>query len=758
MRKGSPLLHWAAWLALLGVAIWLIATLDKSVRFSPIRPWGRFEVAPSLLLLTIFLTVLVVSILLASPPHPRLHIGRSAFRTVCFLGVSAGIVVALLGYVHTTMLAAALKSGDVGHSSDYLGVTENLLALFGVILGLGALSMTVFGFWIQSKLNSLSELEDLKNEISELAVVAAESALIRLPPPSQTQQVPARVLEMLETLVGLVFDDPERIVGKYLERVQDGARLHLARAIYAYGTGNNSLACAELEETLNRAGKDDLRRDAMAWQAIVQRQVGDIVKSHAIFEQLYREAIRHDLVARQSQALVGEAICYLKSHDADLLDPAKLLESMQQLEPSTHDDPMLWMYFLKIYHSISDPKWQRRPRVSPHRYKDELEKSAKRLDAWLDNALKDPDVDANLKANYLYSRFWLQCFCCTYLNHIPEKGSEMTCRLFPESSRGYLKSSKDLASSYAGSSNVRRYIYSELCEELIPVQKFCRELDEYSSIVESANEKVTPFQTNHPESQGIKAIWETLMTPLWQPGVSVKAVQTVIFDSLRVHCWDQLYTTDGQRYGSSPSTCARRLLARLSDLSEECEVLELGCGHGRDAIWLLKKHATLKITAIDSSPTAIASFRSQLERSKHKLRARTEIEDIPSWNPLWQEHFDVLFANAFWHLFLNVDREKLFDLASRLLKPGGELIASFMSTRDAKRGRNCEVELFTFSCYPDRPWHWIHFFSKEELRSILTDYGFRVDCLEEQTEREMISGREEDSIYWQLIAKKQPQA
>lgn len=208
--------------------------------------------------------------------------------------------------------------------------------------------------------------------------------------------------------------------------------------------------------------------------------------------------------------------------------------------------------------------------------------------------------------------------------------------------------------------------------------------------------------------------------------------------------WDSLYQRDGLRYGDKPSMCARMASPLLG---EARTVLEVGAGYGRDAIWLAERLPTVTITALDSSPTATR----MLDR-RPVANVIPVCQDAFDW--INGVAFDALLSNFFYHIFLRAQRQRLFQRAHVALESYGLFINSFISIEDEKYGRGRDVEPGTYACYPDRPWHFIHFYSAQELvREHLTS-GFEVEHIEEATEGEYICGSIEQTRFWFVVARK----
>jgi cyclopropane fatty-acyl-phospholipid synthase-like methyltransferase len=211
-----------------------------------------------------------------------------------------------------------------------------------------------------------------------------------------------------------------------------------------------------------------------------------------------------------------------------------------------------------------------------------------------------------------------------------------------------------------------------------------------------------------------------------------------------------IYGRDGMRYGVMPSSCATKALPFLRQATT---ILEIGSGYGRDALWLAEQQYGTRVLAVDSSPMAIRTLQ-RLSAERGISNIEGVAEDVIKWSERRGCDFEAVYAHFFFHLFVDSERRQLFDVARRLLRRNGTLVSSFMSVSDAKNGRGPEVEAGTYACYPDRPWHLIHFFNKDELMLLHESHGFRVEQFEEVTEAEMINGMTESSTYWFVVARK----
>jgi len=144
-------------------------------------------------------------------------------------------------------------------------------------------------------------------------------------------------------------------------------------------------------------------------------------------------------------------------------------------------------------------------------------------------------------------------------------------------------------------------------------------------------------------------------------------------------------------------------------------VLELGCGSGKTLSSLLKTEG--KITAIDSSPAAIALCRGMaLARNRHD--AELLVADACSL-PFPDSSFDFIVAFHVLEHLLEKDREIAASEIRRVLAKGGKAFVQAFSTNDMRFGKGEEVEKNTFA----RNKIITHYFTEAELEKLFS--GFR---------------------------------
>jgi 2-polyprenyl-3-methyl-5-hydroxy-6-metoxy-1,4-benzoquinol methylase len=139
--------------------------------------------------------------------------------------------------------------------------------------------------------------------------------------------------------------------------------------------------------------------------------------------------------------------------------------------------------------------------------------------------------------------------------------------------------------------------------------------------------------------------------------------------------WDGRYTAKGHLWGAEPNI----FVAEICGAFEPGTALDLGCGQGRNAIWLASLGHT--VTGLDLSPVAIAQARDiAAERGVH---VEFEAVDLMSWDPAGRTWDLVVLA----YLQLPPDaRRRVHAAAMKALAPDGRLVIVAHHLANLERG------------------------------------------------------------------------
>lgn len=137
--------------------------------------------------------------------------------------------------------------------------------------------------------------------------------------------------------------------------------------------------------------------------------------------------------------------------------------------------------------------------------------------------------------------------------------------------------------------------------------------------------------------------------------------------------WDDLYKRQ-----SNPPSCDDWLENHLSILLSAKNIVELGCGHGSNTLYLYKQN--ILPIACDFSDIALSNIK------KYCPEINTECFDIQNGLPFYDHSIDVVIADLCLHYFTwNITNQIINDI-SRILTSNGYLIGRVNSVKDFNFG------------------------------------------------------------------------
>lgn len=172
--------------------------------------------------------------------------------------------------------------------------------------------------------------------------------------------------------------------------------------------------------------------------------------------------------------------------------------------------------------------------------------------------------------------------------------------------------------------------------------------------------------------------------------------------------WDTQFAA-GRPWGEEPSILARAAVRFLSAHVEDpaaLQVLELGCGEGRDArhLW---RHLGCAVLGIDASAPAVELARAAVP---HGAPLRFSQSDLVGLEP---GRFAVVFAANLYQILEPVVRHELVATMARSLAPGGYLMVATLAVGDPQhegRGDRVAGEENSF-----RDKVYLHLATRDEL-------------------------------------------
>ncbi|WP_411151573.1 class I SAM-dependent methyltransferase [Streptomyces sp. A30] len=148
--------------------------------------------------------------------------------------------------------------------------------------------------------------------------------------------------------------------------------------------------------------------------------------------------------------------------------------------------------------------------------------------------------------------------------------------------------------------------------------------------------------------------------------------------------WQSTYAAHPGMYGEEPSTAAVHA-AGLFRTAGARQVLELGAGHGRDALHFAREGFTVHAT--DFSPTGLRQLRHAAHEQDVAERISTTVHDVREPLPMPNATVDAVFAHMLLCMALSTGEiHALADEIRRVLRPGGTFVYTVRHTGDAHYG------------------------------------------------------------------------
>lgn len=183
--------------------------------------------------------------------------------------------------------------------------------------------------------------------------------------------------------------------------------------------------------------------------------------------------------------------------------------------------------------------------------------------------------------------------------------------------------------------------------------------------------------------------------------------------------WQSTYHAHPSMYGRNPSKPATHA-SEVFRHSNAHTVLELGAGHGRDAVFFATEGFTVHAT--DFSPTGLIQLQ-QIAR-EHELadRVSTVEHDVHNPLPLPDCSMDAVFAHML--LCMALSTQVLFGLVAevhRVLRPGGAFIYTVRHTGDAHYGMGIAHgdDIYEHGGFA------VHFFSRPLVQALAEGWQLR---------------------------------
>ncbi|MFG2296467.1 class I SAM-dependent methyltransferase [Streptomyces sp. NPDC048603] len=157
-------------------------------------------------------------------------------------------------------------------------------------------------------------------------------------------------------------------------------------------------------------------------------------------------------------------------------------------------------------------------------------------------------------------------------------------------------------------------------------------------------------------------------------------VPAELAEAQREH-WQRTYGDHPGMYGAEPSGAAVHA-AGVFRAAGAHKVLELGAGHGRDALYLAREG--FSVLATDFSPAGLEQLRAAAAAQGVAERVTTVVHDVRGPLPLTDASVDAVYAHMLLCMALSTEEiHALVGEVHRVLRPGGTFVYTVRHTGDA---------------------------------------------------------------------------
>ena len=176
--------------------------------------------------------------------------------------------------------------------------------------------------------------------------------------------------------------------------------------------------------------------------------------------------------------------------------------------------------------------------------------------------------------------------------------------------------------------------------------------------------------------------------------------------------WDSTYSAHPAMYGAEPSAPAVYAAKVFRDAGAQ-EVVELGAGHGRDALFFAREGFAVR--ALDFSASGLRQLREAARAMGLGEHAKTTVHDVRTPLPLPDASTDAVFAHMLLCMALTTEQiHAVVAEVGRVLRPGGVFVYTVRHTGDAhySAGISHGDNIFEHDGFA------VHFFTRDLVTSL----------------------------------------
>ncbi|BCA79054.1 SAM-dependent methyltransferase [Desulfuromonas sp. AOP6] len=180
--------------------------------------------------------------------------------------------------------------------------------------------------------------------------------------------------------------------------------------------------------------------------------------------------------------------------------------------------------------------------------------------------------------------------------------------------------------------------------------------------------------------------------------------------------WNKVFIEEMAFFGQGPSEFAKKSL-ELFRREAVRSLLELGCGQGRDTIFLARND--LHVTALDYSDAAVATTLEKAATAGVSSMVVSRVHDVRQVLPFPDASFDACYSHMLLCMELSTaEIDFILGEILRVLRPGGLVVYSVRSDRDKhyRFGTHLGEDIYQIGDFV------VHFFTTEKIRSLAKGY------------------------------------
>jgi SAM-dependent methyltransferase len=181
--------------------------------------------------------------------------------------------------------------------------------------------------------------------------------------------------------------------------------------------------------------------------------------------------------------------------------------------------------------------------------------------------------------------------------------------------------------------------------------------------------------------------------------------------------WDSTYSSNQDFFGKEASQLGHSALPVLRGHGAR-KVLELGCGQGRDTLFLAGNG--MEVTALDYSETGLCQIRDRAVSENVEGSVVLRVGDARDGLPFDDGSFDACFSHMFFTMQLT-EKELAFIFSEvlRVLRSGGLNIYSVRNVHDPHFGKGKHIGE---DMWQNPLGFVVHFFSEDKVRRLASGY------------------------------------